>query len=149
MLTRNVRLLMAIAGIALPWLAAPAVVAVVVDRNAREGIYGTSDAVLIPIASSVVLCAIGLIYFGTLLFFVLQRFNSAKFAPGFCGWSWFILLLALAVPGALLLLAICAYWWSWQHAPIVCVYALALVWLAWATYVIARSRRSTASIRAA
>ena len=58
--------------IAIVWLLAPVVLALVVVRNAETGFYGARDIVLIPIVSAAVLCAAGLPYFG---FFAVAAFR--------------------------------------------------------------------------
>lgn len=119
------------ASIAVLWLAAPFVLAAVVSRNARAGLYGTSDAILLPITFAVALCLAGIPYFA---FFALAAWR--RFSPAARPWQfrstlrqWTVLLLFLA--GALVLLSELIYWWSPGHAPILALYAGALAWLVW------------------
>ena len=62
--------------IAIVWLLAPVVLALVVVRNAEAGLYGARDIVLIPIVSAAVLCVVGLPYFG---FFAVAAFRRHPF----------------------------------------------------------------------
>lgn len=119
------------ASIAVLWLAAPFVLAAVVSRNARAGVYGTSDAILLPITFAVALCVAGIPYFA---FFAVAAFR--RFSPAARPWQfrstlrqWIVL--ALFVAGALVLASELFYWWSPGHAPILAMYAAALAWLAW------------------
>jgi hypothetical protein len=117
--------------IAVVWLLAPVVLALVVVRNAEAGLYGAHDIVLIPIVSAAVLFVAGLPYFG---FFAVASFrhHSALRSP----WhfrstarQWVVL--ALFLVGVSVLSTEVYYWWSVEHAPIVALYSLPIVWLIW------------------
>jgi hypothetical protein len=58
--------------ISVVWLLTPAVLWLVVMRNADNGVYGMSDAVLIPIMEAIFFCLIAIPY---LIFFAWSGMN--------------------------------------------------------------------------
>jgi len=117
--------------IAIVWLLAPVVLALVVVRNAEAGFYGARDIVLIPIVSAAVLCAAGIPYFGFFAVAALRRHSLLRSPWQFRSTARQWIVLALFLVGILVLSTEVYYWWSFEHAPIVALYSLAIVWLIW------------------
>lgn len=119
------------ASIALVWFAAPFVLAAVVSRNAGAGLYGTTDAIVLPITYAVALCLAGIPYFGFFAVAALRRFAPAARPWAFRSTLRQWIVLVLFVAGALVLASELVYWWSPGHAPILFMYGAALAWLVW------------------
>lgn len=117
--------------IAAIWLLTPATLGFIVKRNAANGIYGASDAILIPIFGAVYFCAIGIPY---VLFFAWSAMNRCssplkpwEFTSTIRQW----LIMVLFVFGALVLSLQALTWSDWNHIPIALCYLLSLAWLIW------------------
>jgi len=135
--------LVAAAALFVPWLSAPMIVTAVVERNARSGLYGATDSIILPIASAVMLCAVGCIYLGLLLWRVAARLGQAPHQPSIIHPLSLMLALLATAPAIVVLLFVCSYWWSSEHAPIVVAYSIPMLWVAWATVMLAgRKQRS-------
>ena len=117
--------------IAIVWLLAPVVLALVVVRNAETGLYGARDIVLIPIVSAAVLCVVGLPYFGFFAVAAFRRHPILRSPWHFRSTARQWVVLALFLVGISVLSAEVYYWWSFEHAPIVALYSLAIIWLIW------------------
>ncbi|MEO5712031.1 MAG: hypothetical protein ABIT37_00950 [Luteolibacter sp.] len=117
--------------IAAVWLLTPLILGLIVKRNAENGVYGSSDAILIPIFGAVYFCAIGLPY---LIFFAWSAMNRCscalkpwEFTSSIRQW----LILVIFVFGAFVLSLQIMSWLDWDHIPIAACYTLSLAWLVW------------------
>jgi hypothetical protein len=113
------------------WFLTPVILTLNVMFNSKRGIYGTSDAVFIPIFGSVYLCAVG---FPFLLFFAWSARNRCQ--QTLRPWAfvstprqWLVLLLFIYL--ALALSVHILMWLDWNHIPIALCYAATLAWLIW------------------
>jgi hypothetical protein len=117
--------------IAIVWLLAPVVLALVVVRNAEAGFYGARDIVLIPIVSAIVLFVVGLPYFGFFAVAAFRRHSAPRSPWHFRSTARHWVVLALFLVGVLVLSTEVYYWWSVEHAPFVALYSLPIIWLVW------------------
>lgn len=120
-----------VASISVIWIVTPILLATIVKWNSKRGVYGNSDAILIPIMNSVLLFVIGLPYF---IFFTIAAYKRYS-APRsiYCFNSsvrqWIILILFIL--GVLIISTQVLYWADWSHWPIALGYAFAILWLFW------------------
>ena len=126
-----------VASICIPWVAAPFVLKFVVERNAREHLYGIADQTIIPFAWATFLFVLGLPYFALLMFLTLRQYQpDVPIASFQLTWSHFGTLL-LIFPGVLFLAFWIAYWFDRFHFPIIIVYSVPIWWLFWVRPLIA------------
>jgi hypothetical protein len=109
----------------------PIVLALIVRRNADNGVYGASDAILIPIFGALFFCVIGIPY---LLFFAWSAMSRCSrslkpwdFSSSIRQW----LVLALFGFGAFALSVQALCWLDLNHIPIALCYLSSLAWLVW------------------
>ena len=113
------------------WFITPLVLALTVKRNADDGVYGSSDAILIPIFGAIYFFVIGLPY---LIFFTWSAMNRCSrplkpwdFTSSIRQWS----ILVLFVLGVFMLSLQVLSWLDRDHIPIAACYSLSLAWLVW------------------
>jgi hypothetical protein len=138
MQTMTVARLAATVSLVVPWFAGPFVVARTVERNARAGVYGIADAVVIPILGAWLLTLVGGLYLAVVLWLVIARLPRPAGTPSALGTRGALTALAVVIPPMLAIAAYLDYWSSGPHAPILVCYALPLIWLVWAFTVIRR-----------
>ena len=117
--------------IAIVWLLTPLILGLIVKRNADNGTYGSSDAILIPIFGAVYFCTIGLPY---LIFFAWSAMNRCscalkpwEFTSSVRQW----LILVIFIFGVFVLSLQIMSWLDRDHIPIATCYSLSLAWLIW------------------
>lgn len=122
-----------------PWCAAPFIAMEVLESNARQGLYGDHDALMIPLFGVVLMRLTGLPFFLVVLVFV-QNHLGREPCTFRTALSWRLPLAILLIsPAALFALIGVLSWCSWPHALIAGTYAIPLLWLGWAGAVVCRS----------
>ena len=113
------------------WFITPLVLALTVKRNAENGVYGSSDAILIPIFDATYFFVIGLPY---LIFFIWSAMNRCSralkpwdFTSSIRQWS----ILVLFMFGVFMLSLQVLSWLDRDHFPIAVLYSLSLAYLVW------------------
>ena len=125
----------------LPWFYAPSVVAWVVERNAKNGLYGMRDAIIFPIGAAALMGMLLAPFLAIVLAVVLWRLNPDHFHKEF-GWSWRVpVAIVCIVPLILVISALGLDWLSWDHAPIFLIYLVPVFWLSWAITIVSRRPR--------
>ena len=125
----------------LPWFFAPTVVAWVVERNAKTGLYGIHDAIIFPISAAALVGMLLAPFLAIVLGVVLWRLNPNNFHKEFT-WSWRVpVAIVCIVPLILVIAALGLDWFSWDHAPIFLIYLVTVFWLIWAITIVSRRPR--------
>ena len=113
------------------WFITPLVLALTVKRNAENGVYSSSDAILIPIFDAIYFFVIGLPY---LIFFIWSARNRCfralkpwDFTSSIRQWS----ILVLFMFGVFMLSLQVLSRLDRDHIPIAVLYSLSLAWLVW------------------